>query len=156
MGSGKACAAGRTGGRLQDMKGDPQLARRLWAVGDEVRIRLLRLLPAGPDCTRASNVSGLAAALGLAQPTVSHHLRILRQAGIVKQRRMCRDVYHWVDRDAAGALVANLESVLLEIPETAGDGAAEAIIAAPAPPKARRVQRKVPKMTQPSPKAPRT
>ena len=72
-------------------------ARQFWAIGDQVRLDLLKLLPASADCKHENNVSQLAEKLGITQPTVSHHLRILRQAGLVKNRRMCRDVYYWID-----------------------------------------------------------
>lgn len=57
-------------------------AERLRAVADETRIRLLRTL-----CEGEKYVSELADRLGLAQPTVSHHLAILRRAGLVEARR---------------------------------------------------------------------
>jgi ArsR family transcriptional regulator, arsenate/arsenite/antimonite-responsive transcriptional repressor len=79
---------------------DDVLARQLWAVGDAVRIRILRMLPRSPDCEHGNNVTEIAARLGISQPTTSHHLRILRQAGFVEGRRMCRDVYYWVNQPA--------------------------------------------------------
>jgi len=57
-------------------------AERLRAVADETRIRLLRTLCKGEKC-----VSEMAELLGLEQPTVSHHLGILRRAGLVEARR---------------------------------------------------------------------
>lgn len=98
------------------MQTDEQLARQLWAIGDGVRIRLLRLLPSSEDCDHGNNVSRLAEQLGLAQPTVSHHLRVLRQAGLVKNRKMCRDVFYWIDPVAAEAVTAHLREVLLSPP----------------------------------------
>lgn len=77
-----------------------QLARELWALGDPVRLRLICLLPREPDCKSRNNVTQLAEALGLSQPTVSHHLRVLRQAGLVQNHKMCRDVFYWLDEEA--------------------------------------------------------
>lgn len=93
------------------------LARQLWALGDETRLRLLRLLPAQEQCDRGNNVSALAEKLGLSQPTVSHHLRILRQAGIVTNRKMCRDVYYWIEPVNTRELIAALQQAL----ESQGD-----------------------------------
>lgn len=93
---------------------DSELAKQLWAVGDLVRLKILRLLPTTDDCEHENNVSQLAEKLGLTQPTISHHLRILRQAGLVSNRKMCRDVYYWIDREAAQTLVKALQSVLEE------------------------------------------
>jgi ArsR family transcriptional regulator len=87
------------------------LAKQLWAVGDPVRLRLLRLLPRQADCEHGNNVSTLAARLGLSQPTVSHHLRVLRQAGLVTYRKMCRDVYYWMEPESSAAMLKNLEEV---------------------------------------------
>ncbi|MGA2052426.1 MAG: metalloregulator ArsR/SmtB family transcription factor [Opitutales bacterium] len=92
-------------------RGDADLAKQLWAVGDPVRLRILRLLPQMADCQHESNVSSLALKLGLSQPTVSHHLRVLRQAGMVSYRKMCRDVYYWIEPEAAGAMLRTLEQV---------------------------------------------
>lgn len=91
-----------------------ELAKQLWAVGDATRLRILRLLPDSADCGHGNNVSRLAEKLGLSQPTVSHHLRVLRQAGIVQHRKMCRDCYYWVDREATEAIAQHLCQALTE------------------------------------------
>lgn len=77
------------------------LARKLWALGDEVRLRIIARLPRDPDCKSRNNVTQLAEDLGIPQPTLSHHLRVLRQAGLVSYKRMCRDVFYWLDKEAA-------------------------------------------------------
>lgn len=81
------------------------LAKQLWALGDVTRLRLLRLLPSEEACDSDNNVSALAEKLGLSQPTVSHHLRILRQAGIVTNRKMCRDVFYWIEAENTRELI---------------------------------------------------
>ena len=88
------------------------LAKQLWAVGDPVRLRILQLLPRTADCERGNNVSSLAKRLGLSQPTVSHHLRVLRQAGLVSYEKMCRDVFYWVDPAGATSVLAGLGEVI--------------------------------------------
>jgi ArsR family transcriptional regulator len=72
-----------------------KLASQLWAIGDPMRLRLLALLPESPNCEHENNVSRLAEVLDISQPSVSHHLRILRQTGLVSHRKMCRDVFYW-------------------------------------------------------------
>lgn len=62
-----------------------------------MRLRILDLLPVGDRCEDVYNVSELARELGITQPSVSHHLNVLRNAGLVKSRKMCRDVYYWID-----------------------------------------------------------
>tara|TARA_B100000941_G_C28309878_1_gene450937 strand:- start:173 stop:493 length:321 start_codon:yes stop_codon:yes gene_type:complete len=93
-------------------KSHDELARQLWAVGDLVRLQILDLLPTSSDCKHALNVSMIADKLGLSQPTVSHHLRVLRQAGIVENKKMCRDVYYWKNTAAALELAEGLQRVL--------------------------------------------
>lgn len=54
----------------------------LKAVADGTRFKILKLLALQPAC-----VCELTAVLGLAQPTVSKHLRILEHAGLVESER---------------------------------------------------------------------
>jgi len=88
------------------------LAKQLWAIGDPVRLEILRMLPTEPTCEKACNVSAIAARIGLSQPSTSHHLRILRQAGIIKNEKKCRDMIYWVRLDEAGAIAEGLRAVL--------------------------------------------
>ena len=87
---------------------DTELAKQLWALGDETRLKILRMLPTSPDCKNCCNVTQIAERLGLSQPTITHHLTRLRQAGIVQNRKMCRDVFYWVDREALEGIAAQL------------------------------------------------
>ncbi len=59
-----------------------QCAHVLRAMGDETRLRILELLLLSEQC-----VSDLVKELGGSQPHVSHHLRILREAGLVEGLR---------------------------------------------------------------------
>lgn len=52
------------------------------AVGDENRIRILKQLRSGEKCA-----CKLLEALNISQPTLSHHMKILCDCGIVKGRR---------------------------------------------------------------------
>ena len=61
------------------------LARALKVLADPARLRLLSLIqsqPAGEAC-----VCHLTEPLGLTQPTVSHHLKVLLQAGFVEREQ---------------------------------------------------------------------
>ncbi|MGC8872891.1 MAG: ArsR/SmtB family transcription factor [Chloroflexia bacterium] len=58
-------------------------------LGDPKRVTILYLLASGP-----SNVADLTAALGISQPTVSHHLKVLRDRGLVVARREGTSVYY--------------------------------------------------------------
>ncbi len=90
---------------------DEELAKQLWALGDIARLKILRLLPRASNCEHGNNVSQLAEKLGMSQPTVSHHLRVLRQASLVKNKKMCRDVFYWVDPDQANKVLCHLEAI---------------------------------------------
>lgn len=63
------------------------------AMGDETRLTILRMLLDGEMC-----VCEIMARLPLSQPAVSHHLKILRQAGLVVDRRESRWIYYDLDR----------------------------------------------------------
>jgi len=77
----------------------------LKALADPARLRLLSLIQSAPD--REATVTELTAPLGLSQPTVSHHLRILTHAGLLERdKRGVWAYYHLVP--SAIAAVANL------------------------------------------------
>ena len=82
--------------------GDPQLcAPRLRALADPTRLAVLRRLATGP-----LQVGELVAAFAVEQSLMSHHLRTLRDAGLVVGRRDGRFMrYHLADgvlgRDAS-------------------------------------------------------
>ena len=61
-----------------------RLASQLKALADPNRLTLLTLLPQAPDTIC---VCELTAALNLSQPTVSHHLKILTEAGMVLREK---------------------------------------------------------------------
>lgn len=61
------------------------LAQAFKALADPVRLRLLSIIasaPSGEVCA-----CDLTAPVGKSQPTVSHHLRVLREAGLVASRK---------------------------------------------------------------------
>ena len=62
-----------------------QLASALKAIADPARLRLLSLIQAQPG--HEACVCHLTEPLGLSQPTVSHHLKVLREAGLVEREQ---------------------------------------------------------------------
>lgn len=96
------------------------LAEQLKALADPMRLRILELLPADDTCEDVYNVSELARELGITQPSVSHHLLILKRAKIVKCRKMCRDVYYWVDIKHVQSLMSRTERILPKSTVTVG------------------------------------
>lgn len=75
-----------------------ELERLFKALADRHRVRILNLLAGAED---AICVCKLMPALALAQPTVSYHLKLLMQAGLIERERRGRFNYY---RLAAGAL----------------------------------------------------
>ena len=61
------------------------LARALKVLAEPARLRLLSLIQAQPD--HEACVCNLTEPLGLSQPTVSHHLKVLLEAGLVEREQ---------------------------------------------------------------------
>jgi ArsR family transcriptional regulator, arsenate/arsenite/antimonite-responsive transcriptional repressor len=71
-----------------------ELAAMFKALGDPVRLRLLSLIashPGGEAC-----VCEISATFDVSQPTISHHLKLLRAAGLLDCERRGTWVYYWV------------------------------------------------------------
>jgi ArsR family transcriptional regulator, arsenate/arsenite/antimonite-responsive transcriptional repressor len=90
---------------LQEPLGEEEAARlasALKTIADPARLRLLSLIqaqPGGETC-----VCHLTEPLGLSQPTVSHHLKVLHQAGLVERERRGSWVFYRVVPEALAAL----------------------------------------------------
>lgn len=78
------------------------VAARLKALADPARLRLLSLIQAQPSGEAC--VCHLTAPLELSQGTVSHHLRVLREAGLVERDQRGSWAYYRVVPDALAAL----------------------------------------------------
>lgn len=78
-------------------------------LGDEARLRILRLLE-----KKRLNVSELTAILGIAQPGVSRHLRLLKEGGLVEEERERGWTYYGL-RPVEGPLARTWESLRAEI-----------------------------------------
>ena len=83
-----------------------QLASALRVVADPARLRLLSLIQAQPD--HEACVCHLTEPLGLSQPTVSHHLKVLLQAGLVEREQRGSWAYFRVREEPLAALRALL------------------------------------------------
>lgn len=79
-----------------------QLAGRLKALADPARLRVVSMLLASPD--QEACTCDLTEPLGLSQPTVSHHLKKLAEAGLVEGERRGTWTYYRVVPAALGAL----------------------------------------------------
>src|SRR6266540_2525777 len=79
-----------------------QLASALKVIADPARLRLLSLIQAQPG--HEACVCHLTEPLGLSQPTVSHHLKVLLQAGLVEREQRGSWAYYRVTPEPLGAL----------------------------------------------------
>ena len=70
------------------------IVRVMRLLSDPTRLKLLALLEDGER-----NVSELCEALDAPQPTVSHHLSLMRSASMVTNRRSGKQVYYQLNRD---------------------------------------------------------
>jgi len=83
------------------------LAAVFRALADPTRVRLVSMIAAaegGQACVR-----DLTGPVGLAQPTVSHHMKVLADAGLVRREQRGRWAYYRVDHaalDRASAVLA--------------------------------------------------
>ena len=117
-------AAVRTGGASE-----PELEATLAALGralsDPARVRILALLAKGRSCcagvARAADdapgadaicVCELQAVLGMRQSLVSYHLRLLREAGLVREERRGRWSFYSLDRAAVASGAAALAALV--------------------------------------------
>jgi DNA-binding transcriptional ArsR family regulator len=83
----------------------PESAAVLDALGDPTRRAVLEMLRDGPLA-----VGDIAAGLPVSRPAVSQHLRVLRGAGLVSDRREGTRHLYRVDPEGLGALRTYLES----------------------------------------------
>jgi SAM-dependent methyltransferase len=101
------------------MKDAPALFRLL---GDDVRLRLLRLV-----AQERLNVTELTGILGIAQSGVSRHLGLLRESGLVEERREGGFVYYQASSPDTRNGMADVWQMLEKVfAATAHDGAAKA------------------------------
>ena len=71
-----------------------RLASALQVLAEPARLRLLSLIGSHPDGEAC--VCNLTGPIGLSQPTVSHHLKVLTQAGLLGREKRGKWVFYWV------------------------------------------------------------
>ena len=87
--------------------GAAEMARMFKALGDPVRLRVLSLIAArrgGEVC-----VCEITDAFDLTGPTISYHLRLLREAGLVDCQRRATWVYYWIVPEKLAGLARFLD-----------------------------------------------
>lgn len=96
----------------------------LAAIGDETRQYLLCIMLKG-ECG-GSRVVDIARQTHLSRPAVSHHMQILKDAGIVKSRREGARVYYYLDPEAGrindlATLFCDVREFMKYVPDRSGD-----------------------------------
>ena len=74
------------------------------ALGDEHRQRILLLFEPGERL----NVGQIAEVSTLARSTVSHHLKILHESGVLASEKIGKEVWFWIDRQALETTFTNV------------------------------------------------
>jgi ArsR family transcriptional regulator, arsenate/arsenite/antimonite-responsive transcriptional repressor len=80
-----------------------RLAEQFKALGDPTRLAIVNQLAASGECC-VCNLEPL----GLSQPTISHHLKILREAGLVESTRQGTWAFYRLVPEAVDALAITL------------------------------------------------
>ncbi|MDH6222018.1 ArsR/SmtB family transcription factor [Streptomyces pseudovenezuelae] len=113
IGQDATCCPGLAAAPLDEDRA-ADLAKVFKALGDPVRLRLMSMIASrgqgGEVC-----VCELTPAFDLSQPTISHHLKLLRQAGLIDCERRGTWVYYWVLPGVLDKLAA-----FLSTPQPAG------------------------------------
>jgi len=95
------CCAPVTSGVL-DAAAAERLARMFKALADPTRVRLLSLIAAEPG--REACICDLTEPVGLSQPTVSHHMKQLVEAGLVTREQRGKWAYFAIEPATLEAL----------------------------------------------------
>lgn len=89
----------------------------LLAIGDETRQSILLVLM-GTDCQTGLRVGEITEQTHLSRPAVSHHIKILRDAGVILMRKEGTKNFYYIDiRTKLGLLknlVLDIETLLTE------------------------------------------
>lgn len=91
-----------------------QLSSLFGVLSDKTRVQILLNLVDGEK-----NVTGICASLKLPQPTVSHHLALLRMNNVVGHRRNGKQVYYSLDGrvqiDSNSDLILSVQNLVVRI-----------------------------------------
>lgn len=110
-----ACCEPLVGGPLSVAAAE-RTARLFRALGDPTRVRLISIIAAQPG--REACVCDLTEPVGLSQPTVSHHLKILTDAGLIAREQRGKWAYYSLVPEGMDAMA----SALVTTAPSAGSG----------------------------------
>lgn len=82
----------------------------LKALGDPHRQNILRLL-----ACQEMGACEIIQAIGLAQPTIAHHLKILKQAGLISSQKVGKFVFYTLNKDGLKGFLDQVNCFLEEL-----------------------------------------
>ena len=86
------------------------MSRIFVALGDEHRQRIMLLFEPGERL----NVGQIAEVSTLARSTVSHHLKILHESGVLASEKIGKEVWFWISRESLETTFTNVLNYLKE------------------------------------------
>lgn len=96
----------------------------LTAIGDEMRQYLILVMLQSGQCS-GMRVGDIASRTNLSRPAVSHHLKISKDAGIIKMRREGTKNYYYFDADMEAFdqlidMLVHAKTIMLQLPDRSG------------------------------------
>lgn len=96
----------------------------LTALGDETRLHLICVMLKGP--CGGNRVIDIAKSTNLSRPAVSHHIQILKNAGLVKMRKEGTCIYYYLDPSANEinnliTLFSDIQKIVENAPDRSGE-----------------------------------
>ncbi len=95
---------------VPDEKAFIRTAETFQLISDATRLKILWLL-----CHNEICVNNIAVSLNMSSPAVSHHLRLLKQAGLIENRREGKEMYYKLTATAEAALLHRALDDILDI-----------------------------------------
>ena len=97
----------------------------LLALGDENRQHLILEMMRMGEC-RGVRIGAITEKTNLSRPAVSHHIQILKAAGLLKMRREGTKNYYYFDADAEAmdrliAMITHAKEIMEQLPDRSGN-----------------------------------
>ena len=86
-----------------------KVVRALQALGQDMRLKILKVLAADSHC-----VCELESIFGVSQPAISHHLGVLKDAGLVESMREGQWIFYKINREGVEDVLRLLSNFLLD------------------------------------------
>jgi ArsR family transcriptional regulator len=87
-------------------------AKMLKAISEPKRLRIVDMLSCGELCACV-----ILEAFHITQPTLSHDMRVLTEAGIVNSRREGKNIYYSLNKDALDEMISTLGRMFEDKPD---------------------------------------